>query len=64
MSNTTQATTIRATFSNMLTGTKAYVVEGIANIKAAQQFASQNSLCLDATEVVSATAFKCTKVAA
>ncbi len=51
-------TTIRARFSTMVTKAKSYTVEGIANIKAAQQFAKNNNLCLEDTSEQPATKFK------
>ena len=53
-------TTIRARFTTMITHAKAYVVDGLENVKAAQQFASRNNLCLEETVPQPATAFKIT----
>lgn len=53
-------TTIRARFSAIASNIHRYTVEGLANIKAAQNFASQNALCLDEYEEQPATDFKIT----
>jgi hypothetical protein len=51
-------TTIRARFTTMITHTKTYIVDGLENIKAAQQFATRNNLCLEETKPQPKTAFK------
>ncbi len=51
-------TTIRARFTTMISHTKAYVVDGLENVKAAQQFAKRNNLCLEETKSQPATKFK------
>jgi len=55
MSNTTS---IRARFSSIVGNIHKYTVEGMANIKAAQEFAKNNALCLEETRETPATDFK------